>query len=190
VTRNKKSHLDAVDLRILVEFARDASRSNREVSKCLDMPEATVRHRMHTLLGREVVAFDLVINPDMSRWKAICYMQVMLRSNSETKIREFIRKFGRLANVTSIETISNEYDLILRVEAEDGDALTQTRRDISDSPLVSRVVTLHVQKNRKRYRLPFGALLKLDALKPRRTRTRREDKRSKPGLKPGRPRPH
>jgi DNA-binding Lrp family transcriptional regulator len=162
VTHTRKLHLDNIDLRILTEVARDAYRSNREISGKLKMAEATVRHRIQTLVDNQWIIYDVTVNPVMSRWKAICYMRVMLKVNSEPKIRAFTRKFGQLQNVTSIETISDEYDLMLRVEAEDGDALTRIRRNISDSPLVSRIVTLHVQKNFKRFRLPFEALPKPD----------------------------
>ncbi len=102
--------MDTVDLRILVELARDSRLSVRRLASLLGMPHTTVYARMKKLEERRVVRrYTVDINPEALGYDITAIVSI---SVDGSVIEEVEEDLARIANVIAVYDVTGDFDIM------------------------------------------------------------------------------
>lgn len=117
------AELDEVDREILRILQQNARTPFSEIAREIEMSSATVHDRVNRLEEAGVIeGYHASVNPKALGWgiSAIVGMQVDQGRETET-----LRRLEAFDNVQEVHLTTGRWDVILRVYAEDADALRE-----------------------------------------------------------------
>lgn len=104
--------LDEIDHRIISLLRLDGRMSFSEISKRLEMPEATARYRVQRLLQSEVVQILAFPNPEKLGTPHLLIVFLMVEMNH---IDEIAHKLEKMEEVRFVAVTSGRYHLIVDI---------------------------------------------------------------------------
>jgi len=109
---NSNFFLDEIDHKIISLLRLDGRMSFSEISKRLEMPEATARYRVQRLLQSEVVQILAFPNPEKLGTPHLLIVFLIVDINH---IDEVAHKLGKMEEVRFVAITSGRYNLIVDI---------------------------------------------------------------------------
>lgn len=104
--------LDEIDHRIISLLRLDGRMSFSEISKRLEMPEATARYRVQRLLQSEIVQILAFPNPEKLGTPHLLVVFLMVEMKH---IDEVAQKLGKMEEVRFVAVTSGRYNIIVDI---------------------------------------------------------------------------
>jgi len=122
MTEDVDSAMDETDLVILDALAKNARVTLSKMSEDIDVPDATISHRLKRLEREVIKGYTVIFDPgavglDMT---AIIIIQTETEKHSAVKYA-----LADLDEVSEVYSVSGEYDLLIKLWAHDMEELNQ-----------------------------------------------------------------
>lgn len=113
------SMLDKKDNKILNELKKNARDSTKNIAKKAKIPRVTVHDRIKKMEEKGIIKYYTAV-PDYEKTglKSEAFIFVSFLSNTEISQRELAKRIAKIQGIHEVHIISGEYDLILKVRAE------------------------------------------------------------------------
>ena len=114
------SELDETDLAILHSLVKNARIAISKMSQEIDVPDATIWHRLKRLERAVIKGYTAIIDPQAIglEMTAIIIIQTETERHSAVKIA-----LSKLEEVSEVYSVSGEYDLLIKLWAHDMEEL-------------------------------------------------------------------
>jgi DNA-binding Lrp family transcriptional regulator len=163
MSRPKGHSLDEVDLKIVAALMKKPDLTLEELGQIVGKRPTVCKQRKDFLLKNGYVVINASISPKASKWKYVGIYLVKLPSNTSEMIDEFARQAARFPEITMVDQVTGrDSDLVLRIEATDGERYEDIRRAVLAFIPGTSGDTYFVLTTLKRAPLPPEALLPLD----------------------------
>ena len=122
MTADVDSDLDETDLAILHALAKNARITLSKMSEDIDVPDATISHRLKRLEQDVIKGYTVIFDPDTVglHMTAIIIIQTETEKHSAVK-----HALADLDEVSEVYSVSGEYDLLIKLWAHDMEGLNQ-----------------------------------------------------------------
>jgi len=122
MTADVDSDLDETDLAILHALAKNARITLAKMSEDIDVPDATISHRLKRLEQDVIKGYTVIFDPDTVglHMTAIIIIQTETEKHSAVK-----HALADLDEVSEVYSVSGEYDLLIKLWAHDMEGLNQ-----------------------------------------------------------------
>jgi Lrp/AsnC family transcriptional regulator for asnA, asnC and gidA len=106
--------LDDIDSRIIHSLVKNARITLSQMSKEIDVPDATISNRLKKLDKNLIKQYTLILDLDKFGLKVTAI--IIIQTESE-KHRSVESKLAKLEEVSEVYSISGEYDILIKVWA-------------------------------------------------------------------------
>jgi Lrp/AsnC family transcriptional regulator for asnA, asnC and gidA len=106
--------LDDIDSRIIHSLVKNARITLSQMSKEIDVPDATISNRLKKLDKNVIKQYTLILDLDKFGLKVTAI--IIIQTESE-KHRSVESKLAKLEEVSEVYSISGEYDILIKVWA-------------------------------------------------------------------------
>jgi len=122
MTADIDSDLDETDLAILHALAKNARITLSKMSEDIDVPDATISHRLKRLEQDVIKGYTVIFDPDTVglHMTAIIIIQTETEKHSAVK-----HALADLDEVSEVYSVSGEYDLLIKLWAHNMEGLNQ-----------------------------------------------------------------
>jgi Lrp/AsnC family transcriptional regulator for asnA, asnC and gidA len=122
MTEDVEYALDETDLAILQALTKNARITLSKMSEDIDVPDATISHRLKRLEREVIKGYTVIFDPDTVglRMTAIIIIQTETEKHSAVK-----HALADLDEVSEVYSVSGEYDLLIKLWAHDMEELNQ-----------------------------------------------------------------
>ena len=122
MTADIDSDLDETDLAILHALAKNARITLSKMSEDIDVPDATISHRLKRLEQDVIKGYTAIFDPDTVglHMTAIIIIQTETEKHSAVK-----HALADLDEVSEVYSVSGEYDLLIKLWAHNMEGLNQ-----------------------------------------------------------------
>jgi Lrp/AsnC family transcriptional regulator, leucine-responsive regulatory protein len=135
--------LDLIDVRILAELQSDASRSNVELARRVELSPAATLHRVRRLRESGIVeAVVARLDPAAAGFPLQVYVAVTLQRHDDATHRKFATAVRAMPEVISADWVTGETDAMLLVVAREVAELQRVLIRLSTRGGAARVTTL------------------------------------------------
>ena len=117
-----EDELDDVDLRIIRSLFGNSRITLSQMSKDIDVPDATISHRLKKLEKNIIKQYTLILDPDKLGLNITAI--IIIQSESE-KHKNVENKLSELEEVSEVYSISGEYDILIKVWAHNLEELNR-----------------------------------------------------------------
>ena len=133
--------VDAIDLKLLDELQRDASRSNQAIAEAVHVSPATSLRRVKRLTDAGVSAGRrIVVDTAALGFGVTVFLGIRLAAKGRTSLEDFERAVAAIPEVQVVQHVLGVFDYRLRVVARDiADFERVLRRRIMTLPGVGQV---------------------------------------------------
>ena len=116
------SEMDETDLAILHSLVKNARITLSKMSEDIDVPDATISHRLKRLEREVIKGYTVILDPDKVglEMTAIIIIQTETEKHSAVKIA-----LSKLDEVSEVYSVSGEYDLLTKLWAHNMEELNQ-----------------------------------------------------------------
>ncbi len=116
------SEMDETDLAILHSLVKNARITLSKMSEDIDVPDATISHRLKRLEREVIKGYTVILDPDKVglEMTAIIIIQTETEKHSAVKLA-----LSRLDEVSEVYSVSGEYDLLTKLWAHNMEELNQ-----------------------------------------------------------------
>lgn len=110
---------DKKDEKILNELKKNARNSTKNISKKVKIPRVTVHDRIKKMEEKKIIKYYTAV-PDYEKTglKSEAFIFVSFLSNTELSQRQLAKRIAKISGIHEVHIVSGEYDLILKVRAE------------------------------------------------------------------------
>jgi len=128
--------IDEFDRRLIQELQKSGRRGYVDLAKVLGVVEGTVRKRVKSLQGRNIMKIAAVPNPRALGYNVLCIMGLQVRMLDLRKVAE---QLAQKPNICYLAFVTGRYDLMAMMMAQSTEELSQfIEKEISALPGVSR----------------------------------------------------
>ena len=117
-----EDELDDVDLRIIRSLFGNSRITLSQMSKDIDVPDATISHRLKKLEKNLIKQYTLILDPDKLGLKITAIIIIQSESEKHKKVEN---KLSELEEVSEVYSISGEYDILIKVWAHNLEELNR-----------------------------------------------------------------
>lgn len=116
--------LDEIDLKLLEELKKNARENIASLSKKLKIPRTTVHYRIKKLVEEGVIE-KFTIKPNYKKLNLGTTAFILARYDPESGLsqREVAKKVATLDGVYEVHIITGEWDLLIKVRAENSEEI-------------------------------------------------------------------
>ena len=116
------SEMDETDLAILHSLVKNARITLSKMSEDIDVPDATISHRLKRLEREVIKGYTVILDPDKVglEMTAIIIIQTETEKHSAVKLA-----LSKLDEVSEVYSVSGEYDLLTKLWAHNMEELNQ-----------------------------------------------------------------
>ena len=143
--------IDELDRRIIKLLSKDGRMSVTELALQLNVTEKTVRLRYKNLVENDILSVVGVVNPLALGLKAGAIIQIKVKPRTIPVVIEELKKIRQVRFIT---LTSGEYPLLVQINVQDLDGITETvyrLNEIEEIIEVNTLVQLEVFKNTFEY---------------------------------------
>ena len=149
--------LDKIDLRLLEELQRDASRPNVELARLVELSPAATLHRVRRLKESGIVSgITAAVDATTAGFPLQVWVAATLKDHDEPANRRFADAVRKLPEVVAADWVTGETDALLHVVAQDVGQLQRVLVRLSTRGGAQRLITLlRLQELKPRSPLPL-----------------------------------
>ena len=114
--------MDEIDSRIIRSLVQNSRITLSQMSKDIDVPDATISNRLKKLEKDVIKQYTLILDPDKLGLKVTAI--IIIQSESE-KHKDVETELSQLEEVSEVYSISGEYDILIKVWAYSIEELNQ-----------------------------------------------------------------
>jgi Lrp/AsnC family leucine-responsive transcriptional regulator len=115
-----KSHLDDVDVQILVLLQSDGRITNADLAKQVNLSPPSVLQRVRNLEKLGLIrGYHGLLEPERVGFKITAWVQVTLALHQEQPIERFRKSIRELPEVLEVYHVSGDYDYLIKVVVRD-----------------------------------------------------------------------
>jgi Lrp/AsnC family transcriptional regulator for asnA, asnC and gidA len=115
VNKKMDDELDDIDSRIIHSLVKNARITLSQMSKEIEVPDATISNRLKKLDKNVIKQYTLILDLDKFGLKVTAI--IIIQTESE-KHRNVELKLAKLEEVSEVYSISGEYDILIKVWAQ------------------------------------------------------------------------
>ncbi len=137
----RRSRLDQIDRKILIELQRDGRITNVELAAIAGISAPPCLRRLRALEDDQVIlGYHAEVNPEAVGYKIIAFVQIKLDSNSDTELRAFETRVEHWPQVRECYMLAGDYDFLLRVVARSWEGYQQfLTSELTAAPHVAQI---------------------------------------------------
>ncbi len=104
--------MDQLDLAILNSMMKNSRITISQISKEIDVPDATISNRIKKLENNVIRAYTMILD-----WQKVGLdITAMIIIQTESEKHEFVKEeLSRLIEVSEVYSISGEYDILIKI---------------------------------------------------------------------------
>lgn len=114
--------MDEIDSRIIRSLVQNSRITLSQMSKDIDVPDATISNRLKKLEKDVIKQYTLILDPDKLGLKVTAI--IIIQSESE-KHKSVEKELSQLEEVSEVYSVSGEYDILIKVWAYSIEELNQ-----------------------------------------------------------------
>jgi len=122
MTEDVDSALDETDLAILQALAKNARITLSKMSEDIDVPDATISHRLKRLEREVIKGYTVVFDPDAVGLDMTAIIIIQTETEKHSAVKHAL---ADLNEVSEVYSVSGEYDLLIKLWAHDMEELSQ-----------------------------------------------------------------
>ena len=131
--------MDETDKKLIALLQENARRSTSELARHLGLSRTTVQDRINRLEARKIIGgYTIKFDPGYDQRQLTAHVMVKIEPRGQDAVVSQCRK---MPEVTSLYTISGEFDLIAIVKAETPEVLDTALDDIRRIKSIERTTT-------------------------------------------------
>ena len=137
---------DEIDLKLLSMLARNGRVTNKEMARNINLSEPATKQRVEKLIKKGYIkGFTAKIDHSMLGLGMAFHTMASVKSASHSM--EVAEKIMQIPEVTSVDSVTGMYDLIIKGRVKDQEHLYQTLKKIQEIEYVSHILTMMVIKS-------------------------------------------
>jgi Lrp/AsnC family transcriptional regulator, regulator for asnA, asnC and gidA len=114
--------MDDTDMEILRSLVQNSRITISQMSKEIDVPDATISNRLKKLEKNVIKQYTLILNPEKLGLKVTAIIIVQTESEKHENVK---KELSRLEEVSEVYSISGEYDILIKLWAHDLEELNR-----------------------------------------------------------------
>jgi len=122
MTEDVDSALDETDLAILQALAKNARITLSKMSEDIDVPDATISHRLKRLEREVIRGYTVVFDPDAVGLDMTAIIIIQTETEKHSAVKHAL---ADLNEVSEVYSVSGEYDLLIKLWAHDMEELSR-----------------------------------------------------------------
>ncbi len=122
MTEDVDSALDETDLAILRALAKNARITLSKMSEDIDVPDATISHRLKRLEREVIRGYTVVFDPDAVGLDMTAIIIIQTETEKHSAVKHAL---ADLNEVSEVYSVSGEYDLLIKLWAHDMEELSR-----------------------------------------------------------------
>ncbi len=122
MTEDVDSALDETDLAILRALAKNARITLSKMSEDIDVPDATISHRLKRLEREVIRGYTVVFDPDAVGLDMTAIIIIQTETEKHSAVKHAL---AGLNEVSEVYSVSGEYDLLIKLWAHDMEELSR-----------------------------------------------------------------
>lgn len=126
VNNKMDDELDDIDSRIIQALVKNARITLSQMSKEIDVPDATISHRLKKLDNNVIKQYTLILDLDKLGLNITSIIIIQTESDKHHNVES---ELAKLDEVTEVYSISGEYDILIKVWAHSLDELNEIVND-------------------------------------------------------------
>ncbi len=122
MTEDVDSAMDETDLAILQALAKNARVTLSKMSEDIDVPDATISHRLKRLEREVIKGYTVIFDPDTVGLDMTAIIIIQTETEKHGAVKHAL---ADLDEVSEVYSVSGEYDLLIKLWAHDMEELSQ-----------------------------------------------------------------
>jgi Lrp/AsnC family transcriptional regulator, regulator for asnA, asnC and gidA len=114
--------MDDTDMEILRSLVQNSRITISQMSKEIDVPDATISNRLKKLEKNVIKQYTLILDPEKLGLKVTAIIIVQTESEKHENVK---KELSRLEEVSEVYSISGEYDILIKLWAHDLEELNR-----------------------------------------------------------------
>jgi Lrp/AsnC family transcriptional regulator for asnA, asnC and gidA len=114
--------MDDTDMEILRSLIQNSRITISQMSKEIDVPDATISNRLKKLEKNVIKQYTLILDPQKLGLKVTAIIIVQTESEKHENVK---KELSRLEEVSEVYSISGEYDILIKLWAHDLEELNR-----------------------------------------------------------------
>ncbi|MGZ7047950.1 MAG: Lrp/AsnC family transcriptional regulator [Methanobacterium sp.] len=114
--------MDDVDLAILRSLIKNSRISISQMSKEIDIPDATISNRLKKLEADVIRRYTMILDWQMVGLEITSIIIIQTESEKHESVKE---ELSRLEEISEVYSVSGEYDILIKVWAQGIEELNQ-----------------------------------------------------------------
>lgn len=114
--------MDDIDSEIIRSLARNSRITLSQMSKEINVPDATISNRLKKLEKSVIKQYTLIIDPDELGLTVTAIIIIQTESEKHENVKN---ELSKLEEVSEVYSVSGEYDLLIKVWAHSIEALNE-----------------------------------------------------------------
>lgn len=106
--------MDEIDLLIIRSLIKNSRMTLSQMSKDIDVPDATISNRLKKLEKDVIKQYTLILDSDKLDLKVTAIIIIQSESEKHKKVE---KELAKLREVSEVYSISGEYDILIKVWA-------------------------------------------------------------------------
>jgi Lrp/AsnC family transcriptional regulator for asnA, asnC and gidA len=107
--------MDEIDSEIIRSLIKNSRMTLSQMSKEIDVPDATISHRLKKLEETVIKRYTLLLDPEKIGLNVTAIIIIQTESEKHENVE---KELSKLREVTEVYSISGEYDLLIKVWAK------------------------------------------------------------------------
>lgn len=114
--------MDDIDSEIIRSLVRNSRITLSQMSKEIDVPDATISNRLKKLEKTVIRQYTLIVDPDELGLKVTAIIIIQTESEKHENVKD---ELSKLVEVSEVYSVSGEYDILIKVWAHSIEELNE-----------------------------------------------------------------
>lgn len=114
--------MDDIDSEIIRSLVRNSRITLSQMSKEIDVPDATISNRLKKLEKTVIRQYTLIVDPDKIGLKVTAIIIIQTESEKHENVKD---ELSKLQEVSEVYSVSGEYDILIKVWAHSIEELNE-----------------------------------------------------------------
>jgi Lrp/AsnC family transcriptional regulator for asnA, asnC and gidA len=114
--------MDDIDSEIIRSLVRNSRITLSQMSKEIDVPDATISNRLKKLEKSVIKQYTLIVDPDKLGLKVTAIIIIQTESEKHENVKN---ELSKLEEVSEVYSVSGEYDILIKVWARSIEELNE-----------------------------------------------------------------
>ncbi|WP_393971354.1 Lrp/AsnC family transcriptional regulator [Oxyplasma meridianum] len=137
---------DEIDLKLLRMLIKNGRATNKEMARNINLSEPATKQRVEKLIKRGYIkGFTAKIDHSRLGYNLAFHTMASVKSGGHSI--EVAEKLMELPEISSVDSVTGMYDLIIKGKVKDQEHLYRTLKKIQETEYISHLLTMMVIKS-------------------------------------------